>query len=61
MLSYFYEAVSSESTKTEHGIVVAFAFRIALWLIASVGAIAWFVNRKQIRRIVDSAESMRDE
>ena len=56
VLSYFYDAVSSVTSQTEHGIAVAFAFRIALLLIAAFGAIAWFANRKVIRDIVDSSE-----
>ena len=56
VLSYFYDAVSTEATKTEHGISVAFTFRTTLLLIAALGAIAWFFNRKQIREIVDSDE-----
>jgi uncharacterized protein (TIRG00374 family) len=52
MLSFFYDAMSTESSETSHGIVVAFTFRLMLLMLAVFGAVAWLINRKQIRTVV---------
>jgi uncharacterized protein (TIRG00374 family) len=52
MLSFFYSALSTDSTQADHGIVVAFTFRLMLLLLAAVGAIAWLVSRRQIETVV---------
>lgn len=49
MLSYFYDAMSPDSS---HGFLVALAFRLTLLALAAIGAIAWFLNRRQIAEVV---------
>ena len=53
MLSYFYEAMSTAGMESKHGIVVAFTFRFMLLMLAAIGAVAWFANRRQIEKEVD--------
>ncbi len=52
MLSFFYSALSSDASETDHGIVVAFTFRMMLLMLAVVGAIAWMISRRQIETVV---------
>lgn len=56
VLAYLYDAMSIGEDEAKHGIVVAFSFRFTLLAIAGFGAVAWFINRKQIRTIVKEAE-----
>lgn len=56
MLSYFYDAMSIVGSESNYGIVVAFTFRFMLLMLAAIGAIAWFANRRQIVKTVERPE-----
>ena len=55
VLSYLYEAMSDSNQEGQFGVSVAFSFRIMLLSLAALGAIAWFMSRKQIKTLVDEA------
>ncbi len=46
-LDFLYQAFASE-----HGVVVAFAFRFYLLLVSAVGAIVWFLNRSKVENLI---------
>ena len=56
VLAFLHDTLSGAGETAKHGIVVAFCFRVTLLVVAALGAVAWFVNRKQIRSIVKEAE-----
>ena len=60
VLSFFYDAMSTQNAKLEYGIVVALVFRFMLITMASIGAVAWFANRKQIQAVVEEHEKAVD-
>lgn len=47
VLDFLYQAFGCD-----HGVVVAFAFRLAILLVSAVGAVMWFFNRKQVEELV---------
>lgn len=55
MLSYFYAAFSVKN-EFGPGVVVAFAFRFMLLILAAFGAIAWFVSREQVKSLATAQE-----
>jgi len=52
-MKYLYLAFSSDN-----GVIVGFAFRVALLLVSAIGAIVWFFNRDQVAKIESEAEQV---
>ncbi|MEM7454142.1 MAG: lysylphosphatidylglycerol synthase transmembrane domain-containing protein [Planctomycetota bacterium] len=57
-LNYFYTAFTRATAAGEIGIVVAFAFRFSILLVAAIGAVAWLMNKNKLAGVVEQA---RDE
>ena len=50
-MNFLYPAFSCEA-----GIVVAFAFRFVLFAVSAIGAVFWFLNRRNMSEVLDSSE-----
>ena len=55
-LPLLYRGVAEVAVPESHGVVVAFAFRFVLLSIAAIGAFAWFLNRNQLKTMMDEKE-----
>ena len=52
VLDFLYQAFGSD-----HGIVVAFAFRFCLLLVSAIGAFVWFLNRRQVDGLMPTEQN----
>ena len=57
MLAILYRALATNPVASEHGLLVAFGFRVITLIVASIGLLVYFAERKEIAQLRADSEA----